>query len=165
MTPNIRPAEVPMRAAICAVFLALLSSCTNVPLQQGTSLGSYAGMAASGGSDQGKIVREFASGSCRANGTHRSDGGGECRRRFFRRQGPGAPEQCRRPGAVHGPHRPLQGRGSKPAGRSRRPCDRHRHRRDEPCGCRDLHRRHARRFGGNGSNPEDSDRSRATVSQ
>ncbi|NNU68642.1 MULTISPECIES: DUF3313 domain-containing protein [Rhizobium] len=50
MTPNIRPAEVPMRAAICAVLLALLSSCTNVPLQQGTSLGSYAGMAASGGS-------------------------------------------------------------------------------------------------------------------
>ncbi|MDC9811342.1 DUF3313 domain-containing protein [Rhizobium binxianense] len=50
MTPNIRPAEVPIRAAICAVFLALLSSCTNVPLQQGTSLGSYAGMAASGGS-------------------------------------------------------------------------------------------------------------------
>ncbi|NKL20201.1 DUF3313 family protein [Rhizobium leguminosarum bv. viciae] len=39
-----------MRAAICAVLLALLSSCTNVPLQQGTSLGSYAGMAASGGS-------------------------------------------------------------------------------------------------------------------
>ncbi|OBY04736.1 hypothetical protein BAE36_24440 [Rhizobium leguminosarum bv. trifolii] len=50
MAPNIRPAEVPMRAAICAVLLALLSSCTNVPLQQGSSLGTYAGMTASGGS-------------------------------------------------------------------------------------------------------------------
>lgn len=39
-----------MRVAICAVLLALLSSCANVPLRQGSSLGSYAGMTASGGS-------------------------------------------------------------------------------------------------------------------
>ena len=50
MTSNIQPVKMPTQAAVCAVLLALLSSCTNAPLQQGSSLGSYAGMAVSGGS-------------------------------------------------------------------------------------------------------------------
>ncbi|OWV85271.1 hypothetical protein ATY78_26025 [Rhizobium sp. R635] len=50
MTLSIQLSEMPARAAICAVLLALLSSCASVPLKQGASLGSYAGMAASGGS-------------------------------------------------------------------------------------------------------------------
>ncbi|MEK1933387.1 MAG: DUF3313 domain-containing protein [Pararhizobium sp.] len=42
--PEMRP-----RAALCMILLSSLSSCTSVPLHQGTSLGSYAGMTASGG--------------------------------------------------------------------------------------------------------------------
>ncbi|MDG4904534.1 MULTISPECIES: DUF3313 domain-containing protein [unclassified Mesorhizobium] len=37
------------RTALCGPLLALLSACANVPLQQGTSLSSYAGMTPSGG--------------------------------------------------------------------------------------------------------------------
>ena len=40
---------MPPRAALCLVLLTLLSSCANVPLHQGVSLTSYAGMAPSGG--------------------------------------------------------------------------------------------------------------------
>ncbi|MBX5200095.1 DUF3313 domain-containing protein [Rhizobium sp. NZLR1] len=50
MTFRLRLSEMPAQAAACAVVFALLPSCASVPLQQGTSLGSYAGMAVSGGS-------------------------------------------------------------------------------------------------------------------
>ncbi|TCU07568.1 DUF3313 domain-containing protein [Rhizobium sullae] len=50
MTFNVQAVEIPVQAAICAVLFASLSSCANVPLQEGTSLGSYTGMVASGGS-------------------------------------------------------------------------------------------------------------------
>ncbi|ACP23069.1 conserved hypothetical protein (plasmid) [Sinorhizobium fredii NGR234] len=42
--PKIRP-----QAALCVILLSAVSSCANVPLHEGTSLGSYAGMTASGG--------------------------------------------------------------------------------------------------------------------
>lgn len=50
MTFKVQLSGIPVQAAICAIPLALLLSCANVPLQQGTSLGSYAGMVESGGS-------------------------------------------------------------------------------------------------------------------
>jgi len=41
--------EIPAQAVRCAALLVSLSSCTSVALRQGTSLGSYDGMVASGG--------------------------------------------------------------------------------------------------------------------
>ncbi|MEY9195541.1 DUF3313 domain-containing protein [Sinorhizobium sp. CCBAU 05631] len=42
--PEIRP-----QAVLCVFLLSTVSSCANVPLHQGATLGSYAGMTASGG--------------------------------------------------------------------------------------------------------------------
>lgn len=50
MTSSFRLPEMRSRAALCIILLASLSSCANIPLHQGTSLGSYADMTASGGS-------------------------------------------------------------------------------------------------------------------
>ncbi|MQB44982.1 DUF3313 domain-containing protein [Rhizobium sp. ICMP 5592] len=50
MTFSLRLPDMPSQGALCVVLLSSLSSCTSVPLHQGTSLGSYADMTASGGS-------------------------------------------------------------------------------------------------------------------
>lgn len=49
MTSRFHVSEMPPTAALCVILLSLLSSCANVPLRQGTSLASYAGMTATGG--------------------------------------------------------------------------------------------------------------------
>jgi hypothetical protein len=49
MTFSFNVTELRPRAALCVILLSSLPSCANVPLHQGTSLGSYAGMTASGG--------------------------------------------------------------------------------------------------------------------
>lgn len=49
MTLGIKPSTTRTQAILCFIVLSSLSSCTNVPLHQGNSLGSYAGMSVSGG--------------------------------------------------------------------------------------------------------------------
>ncbi|MBZ9791645.1 DUF3313 domain-containing protein [Rhizobium sp. 3T7] len=41
--------EMPPRAALCVVLVSSVSGCTSIPLGEGASLGSYAGMTTSGG--------------------------------------------------------------------------------------------------------------------
>ncbi|MFT4182201.1 MAG: DUF3313 domain-containing protein [Rhizobium sp.] len=50
MTFSPRPAETRSRTVVCILLFATLPSCASVPLHQGGSLASYAGMTASGGS-------------------------------------------------------------------------------------------------------------------
>lgn len=49
MTLRFQLPEMRSRAALCVIVCSSISSCASVPLHQGTSLGSYAGMTASGG--------------------------------------------------------------------------------------------------------------------
>lgn len=49
MTFGLQIPEIPPRAVLCVILLSSVSSCANVPLQAGATLGSYAGMTKSGG--------------------------------------------------------------------------------------------------------------------
>lgn len=49
MISKLRRLEVRPGATLCVALFSLLSACTSVPLSEGTSLGSYAGMSPSGG--------------------------------------------------------------------------------------------------------------------
>ncbi|MBD9597431.1 DUF3313 domain-containing protein [Ensifer sp. ENS05] len=49
MTFGFQIPEIPPRAVLCVILLSSVSSCANVPLQAGATLGSYAGMTKSGG--------------------------------------------------------------------------------------------------------------------
>ncbi|MEK1933357.1 MAG: DUF3313 domain-containing protein, partial [Pararhizobium sp.] len=49
MTIRFQLPKLHSRALLCVILCPSIASCTNVPLHQGTSLGSYEGMAASGG--------------------------------------------------------------------------------------------------------------------
>ncbi len=49
MPLRFQPLEICPQAVLCAVLLSAVSSCANVPLHEGTSLRSYAGLVTSGG--------------------------------------------------------------------------------------------------------------------
>ncbi|NGN44540.1 DUF3313 domain-containing protein [Mesorhizobium sp. CGMCC 1.15528] len=49
MILKLRRLEMRPQAVLCMALLSWLSACTSVPLREGTSLGSYAGMSPSGG--------------------------------------------------------------------------------------------------------------------
>ncbi|TIT99298.1 MAG: DUF3313 domain-containing protein, partial [Mesorhizobium sp.] len=49
MIRKLRRLETRPRAALCVALFSWLSACTSVPLREGASLGSYAGLSPSGG--------------------------------------------------------------------------------------------------------------------